>query len=118
MRLSTSLFALAVFSTLTFASAVCSAQQSPQGTQNTMEERRTDCNAQASAQNLSGDPRKAFVSDCLSGEAKAGSGSSTASTHEKLERSCNTTALSRQLKGDDLKSFMAECLKGEATAPK
>jgi hypothetical protein len=100
---------------MTLAPAVCSAQQSSQGTQN-MEERRTDCNAQAAAQNLSGDPRKAFMSDCLSGESNAGIGSSTASTHEKLERSCNTTALSRQLKGDELKSFMAECLKG-AVAP-
>jgi hypothetical protein len=99
---------------MTLAPAVCSAQQSSQGTQN-MEERRTDCNAQASAQNLSGDPRKAFMSDCLSGESKAGSGTSTA-TNEKLQQSCNTTALSRQLKGDELKSFMAECLKG-AVAP-
>ena len=118
MRLSTSLFALAVFSTLTFASAVCSAQQSPQGKQSTMEERRKDCNAQASAQHLVGDPRKAFMSDCLSGEAKDGSGTSTSNTRQRLQQSCNTTANGRQLKGDDRKSFMAECLKGEATAPK
>lgn len=117
MRLSTSLFALAVFSTLTFASAVCSAQQSPRGTQNTMEERQKDCNAQASAQHLIGDPRKAFMSECLSGEAKDGSGTST-STNQRLQQSCNTTANSRQLKGDDRQSFMAQCLKGQTTAPK
>jgi psiF repeat len=120
MRPYTSLLALAlaVVSAMTFASAVCSAQQSPQGAANTIEERQRSCNEQASAQNLVGDPRKAFMSDCLSGEPKDRSGTSTANTQEKLEQACNTTASSRQLTGDTRKSFMAECLKGELKTPR
>ena len=115
MRPSTSLFAIAVVSAMTFASGVCSAQQSTQGASGSMEDRQKDCNAQASEQNLAGDPRKAFMSDCLTGQAKEGSGSSTAGTQQRLEQACDTTARGRSLTGDELKSFLAECLKGQGT---
>ena len=124
MRPSTSLFAIAVVSAMTFASGVCSAQQSTQGaekssqgTSSSMEERQKDCNAQASAKNLVGDPRKAFMSDCLTGQATEGSGGSTAGTQQRLEQVCNTTASGRSLAGEELKSFMEQCLKGQGVAP-
>ena len=123
MRSSTSLFAIAVVSAITFGSGVCSAQStqnaqpSSQGTSSSMEERQKDCNAQASAQSLAGDPRKAFMSDCLTGQAREGSGSSSASTLQRLEQSCTTTANARHLTGGDLSAFMEECLKGQGTAP-
>ena len=67
------------------------------------------CNADAGARNLSGDARKTFMSDCLSGKTTPAAGSST--PQERM-KSCNTSANDRKLDGDARKTFMSSCLKG------
>lgn len=110
MRAATPLIVLAVTAILAPSASVAYAQQSTQTAPSAVQERQESCNAQASAQNLSGDRRKVFMSDCLTG---SGSGSSTESSQQMLTRSCNTTANSRNLTGDARKSFMASCIKGQ-----
>lgn len=59
----------------------------------------TTCNADATAQALKGDERKAFMSKCL-----------TATPQQRM-KTCNATASTRELKGDARQAFMSECLK-------
>ena len=65
------------------------------------------CNAQAGNQKLTGDARKSFMSDCLSGKA-----SPTLTPQQELMKSCNAQATTQKLKGDARKQFMSTCLKG------
>jgi hypothetical protein len=65
------------------------------------------CNTQAGNQNLTGDARKSFMSDCLSGKA-----STTLTPQQELMKSCNAQATTQKLKGDARKQFMSSCLKG------
>ncbi|SQF94769.1 phosphate starvation-inducible protein PsiF [Paucimonas lemoignei] len=62
----------------------------------------TTCNADASAQSLKGDERKAFMSNCLK--------AAPATQQEKM-KTCNATASTQALKGDARKAFMSDCLK-------
>jgi hypothetical protein len=73
------------------------------------QQRMKDCNATAGKRNLSGDTRKQFMSDCLSGNAS--SGAATTSQQDKM-KSCNAQASKQQLKGDARQNFMSSCLKG------
>lgn len=57
------------------------------------------CNAEAKAQNKTGDERKAFMKTCLSDGRKA--------QQEKM-KICNTEATGK--KGQERKDFMKECL--------
>jgi hypothetical protein len=84
--------------------AAASAQQAP----NAQQERMKSCNTQASTQNLSGESRKSFMSECLAG--KETSGSSSMSQQDKM-KACNAQAGSQQLAGDARKQFMSSCLK-------
>lgn len=63
----------------------------------------TSCNADASAQSLKGDERKAFMSTCLK--------ASPAQTQQEKMKTCNATATTQALKGDARKTFMSDCLK-------
>jgi hypothetical protein len=65
------------------------------------------CNTQAGNQKLTGDARKSFMSDCLSGKA-----STTLTPQQELMKSCNVQATTQKLKGDARKHFMSNCLKG------
>ncbi|MCF9003437.1 PsiF family protein [Pseudomonas syringae] len=65
----------------------------------------TTCNADASAQSLKGDERKAFMSTCLKAAPPP-----PATQQEKM-KTCNATASTQALKGDARKSFMSDCLK-------
>jgi hypothetical protein len=65
-----------------------------------------NCNAEAKAKNLSGDARKTFMSDCLSGKNPDGA---AVSQQEKM-KICNADAKTKALKGDERKKFMSECL--------
>jgi surface antigen len=76
------------------------------------------CNAEAKADNLKGDERKAFMSKCLKKDyvlkadaAKAAAASAKPSQQEKM-KSCNADAKAKGLKGDERKKFMSSCLKG------
>jgi len=64
------------------------------------------CNSQAGNQKLTGDARKSFMSDCLSGKA-----STTLTPQQELMKSCNVQATTQKLKGDARKHFMSTCLK-------
>jgi hypothetical protein len=65
------------------------------------------CNTQAGSQKLTGDARKSFMSNCLSGKA-----STTLTPQQELMKSCNAQAATQKLKGDPRKQFMSTCLKG------
>jgi len=93
--LAVSLFALTA-STATFA--------------NTQQGKMKTCNAEAKAQNLSGDERKAFMKECLSKKATPTAKKSTPQ-QEKM-KSCNAEAKTKSLKGSERKKFMSECLSG------
>lgn len=75
--------------------------------QNSQQTRMTGCNSQASAQKLSGDARKTFMSDCLSGKTTA----ATPMTPQERMKACNAQAGAKNLAGDARKSFMSSCLK-------
>jgi hypothetical protein len=83
------------------------AQQTQHPKANSQQERMQTCNTQAGAQKLSGDARKTFMSNCLSGKT-AGSGSSQ---QDKM-KSCNAEAASHRLSGAGRRQFMSNCLKG------
>lgn len=73
------------------------------------QQRMKDCNATAGQRKLSGDARKTFMSECLSGHEP--SGAATTSQQDKM-KSCNAQASKQQLKGDARQQFMSSCLKG------
>ena len=70
--------------------------------------RMKDCNVEAKAKTLQGDPRKAFMSSCLKGETV---GAAKTTPQERM-KSCNKDAGTNSLKGDARKAFMSSCLKG------
>lgn len=69
------------------------------------QEKMKTCNAEASAQSLKGDARKAFMKRCLSADPKI-----VNSQQEKM-KSCNAEASRKELKGEERKIFMSNCLK-------
>ena len=67
----------------------------------------TMCNQHASSQDLKGDARKSFMSDCLKKDSKMGS-----MTPQQMKmKTCNTDAADKKLSGDARKTFMSSCLK-------
>ncbi|MFA7902549.1 PsiF family protein [Pseudomonas aeruginosa] len=69
----------------------------------TQQEKMKTCNADATAQSLKGDARKAFMSRCLKKQAPQ--------TQQEKMKTCNADATAKVLKGDERKAFMSECLK-------
>ncbi|MFV3325431.1 PsiF family protein [Pseudomonas sp. NY15372] len=63
------------------------------------QEKMKTCNAEATAQTLKGDERKAFMSKCLK------------ATQQEKMKTCNADATTKALKGDERKAFMSDCLK-------
>lgn len=90
------------------------------------QDRMTQCNADAKTKNLSGEPRKAFMKDCLSGKTQGATPATpgekgspatkttpaTPPTQQDKMKSCNKEASDKGLKGDERKTFMSGCLKG------
>ena len=74
------------------------------------QQRMKDCNATSAQRKLSGDARKTFMSECLSGDAPSGTATTT-SQQEKM-KACNARASKQQLKGEARQNFMSSCLKG------
>ncbi len=125
MRALASSIPLAVAALMAFTPPSSQAQQlaqyNPEGAQVDRIERgeglgRRDrmqmCNRSASQQRLSGDAHKRFMSDCLSGKAYSGSGSTVGNAHQERLSNCNQMAASRRLTGEAHKNFMAQCLGG------
>lgn len=74
------------------------------------------CNAEAKADDLKGDARKAFMSKCLKKDyvlkaAAAAPAAAAGGTQQDKMKNCNAEAGSKALKGDERKAFMKECLK-------
>jgi hypothetical protein len=85
-----------------FVAWPASAQTTPQ------QERMKTCNTQAGNQKLSGDARKTFMSQCLSGQTAE----KPVTTQQQKMKDCNATASQQKLSGDKRKEFMSTCLKG------
>jgi hypothetical protein len=80
----------------------------PAGAQNSQQQRMTTCNAMAGQKNLSGDTRKSFMSDCLSGKTPT----AAPMTQQEKMTFCSKDASAKKLSGDARKTFMSNCLKG------
>jgi psiF repeat-containing protein len=78
-------------------------------TTNSQQERMKLCNKQAGDQKLTGDARKTFMSDCLSGKTTT---AKPLTAQQQKMKDCNATATAQKLSGDARKSFMSSCLKG------
>ena len=70
------------------------------------------CNKDAGDKKLEGDPRKAFMKECLS--AKPAAKSSAAMTQQGKMKMCNKDAGEKKLAGDPRKAYMKECLSKKA----
>jgi hypothetical protein len=86
------------------AVALAADQATPQ--QNKM----ATCNKQASAQSLSGDARKSFMSQCLSASGGSQPAASTAAMSK--EQSCAADADQKKLAGASRTSFIKKCIGG------
>jgi hypothetical protein len=83
---------------------------------NSQQTKMKTCNADASAKNLTGDDRKAFMSTCLSAAPAAAPAASTLTPQQQKMKDCNASAKTQSLTGDARKTFMSTCLKGSASA--
>ena len=75
------------------------------------QQKMKDCNAQAGKQSLSGDARKTFMSQCLSG-GTAGSQPTGATAATTKEQSCTADADQKKLAGAARTSFLKKCTGG------
>lgn len=73
---------------------------------NTQQTKMTNCNAQATAKNLSADARKSFMSSCLS------SGTSAQSAATNKSQACASQADAKKLSGAARTSFVKKCSAG------
>lgn len=94
---------LCLFAALALSSAALAA---PQG------EKMKTCSAEAKAQDLKGDARKAHMKTCLKGtpEEQAASAAKKAEKKEKA-KACNMSAKEKGLKGAERKEAVKTCLK-------
>lgn len=106
--------------------------RSPSPAQAAQQQRMRDCNAEATEKHLAGDPRRAFMSECLAGRPHPaaapapatptpapGQPPAAAAAHpltpqQERMRDCNARAGERSLAGDARRHFMSECLAGHA----
>ncbi len=80
------------------------------------QEKMKGCNAEAKADALKGDERKAFMSKCLKKDytlkaAEAAPAVDAPVKQQDKMKNCNADAKSKSLKGDERKEFMKSCLK-------
>ena len=104
MKVMTAL-AVFVFSTGLAWGAGDAEKKAPSPAQKAQQEKMKTCNAEAGKQELKGDERKKFMSDCLGAKAAP-------ATQQDKMKTCNAEAGKKELKGDERKKFMSDCLKG------
>lgn len=75
------------------------------------QEKMTTCNADATAKNLKGDERKAFMSTCLKAAPAANDAGKALTPQQEKMKTCNADAATKALMGDERKAFMSDCLK-------
>lgn len=90
-----------------FSLAPAGAQDQPPTPQ---QQRMTTCNQQATAQDLKGDSRKTYMSDCLKNASSKPNEKSLTPQQQRM-RECNSQATQQSLKGNDRSKFMSACLK-------
>lgn len=90
------------FTTLAIPALLLALASAPTQAATAQQEKMKTCNADASAQSLTGDMRKAFMSKCL--KAKP-------ATQQEKMKTCNADASAKALKGDERKEYMSGCLK-------
>jgi hypothetical protein len=84
----------------------------PAAAENSQQSKMTSCNADAKAQGLAGDARKAYMKTCLSAKPSA---AKPVNAQQTKMKSCNAEATAKGLKGAERKTFMSGCLKDTAT---
>lgn len=98
------------FVALTFATcgvfAADKEKKAPSPAQQAQQEKMKTCNADAKKNELKGEERKKFMSECLGSKAAP-------ETQQNKMKSCNAEAKAKDIKGDERKKFMSECLKAE-----
>jgi hypothetical protein len=83
-----------------------SAYAAPQG------EKMKACSAEAKAQDLKGDARKAHMKTCLKGTPEEQAASAAKKTEKKAKmQACNASAKEKGLKGAERKEQVKACLK-------
>jgi hypothetical protein len=105
---------LSLVATLCLGGNVLAAEtaKAPSPAQAAQRQKMTDCNQQATTQNLKGDERKTFMSHCLKAESKTPD--KAMSPQQSKMKSCNADASKKNLKGDARTTFMSQCLKKAA----
>lgn len=83
--------------------------------------RMKNCNAEAKAQSLKGDERRAHMSSCLKGGstdlAARDADKTAASSPAQLKRkACDAEAKGKGLKGDERRTFVRECVSDDEAA--
>lgn len=81
-------------------------KKAPSPAQQAQQEKMKSCNAEAGKNELKGDERKKFMSECLGSK-------SAPDTQQNKMKACNAEAGTKALKGDERKQFMSECLKAD-----
>lgn len=81
--------------------------------QTSQQNRMAACNDAAKTRQLAGDPRKAFMSQCLSSGVPAEPAPQL--TQQQRMKDCNAAAGAGGYKGDARQAFMSDCLKGGKT---
>jgi len=76
------------------------------------QEKMGACNKEAGDKKLSGDERKAFMSNCLKADSHAAASDKKPTTQQQKMTDCNKQAGEKKLGGDERKAFMSTCLKG------
>ncbi len=110
MRLIISAVALAfaTLSTPVFAAAHAAAAPAADKKPTAQQSKMATCNKDAGDKKLEGDPRKAFMKECLSAK------SAGATAQQDKMKMCNKDAGDKKLAGDPRKAFMKECLSKKA----
>jgi hypothetical protein len=117
MRRSTWLVTMGAALAVLAGSAVAVAENSQQA-------KMTSCSADAKAQNLKGEERKAFMKTCLSAKGAASApadatakpaaatagGTTNGNSQQEKMKSCNADAKTKGLKGDERKAYLKTCL--------
>jgi hypothetical protein len=82
--------------------------------ENAQQHKMKECNAQATAQKVTGADREKFMSQCLKSGGGGGGGTQLTAQQQKM-KDCNAQAKQQHVAGKDHKTFMSTCLSGKAT---
>jgi psiF repeat. len=100
--------AFAALSAPSFAASHAASAPMADSKPTAQQSKMTTCNKDAGDKKLEGEPRKAFMKECLSAKSAA-----TTTQQDKM-KTCNKDAGDKKLTGDPRKAFMKECLSKKA----